>query len=389
MSKSYDPATATAATTTVTSEAGRTARRRSRPPRDATDGAADGATDGAAPPAAATPAANPIAEEMRAHLVAAAAPPTVAPEDFNIEDILTLEALTRRYGPATPAEVNLSLEGANLVKLADDGARFSTRRITRDGARIWGTISGFLDRATPEQRALIPAITDNFMRVAVWSTYHAQELSESRQGIQKDVTTLRVGRTIGSDDLSRRAGGHRDVLYSGLLVLAGKKADLRGRIEQVYSKSSEPARVATSLRDLTRLGREVLADPSPGALHRRQGSLIDENFLAAGEALANEVATLGEVAGALPARPPVLQEELDLWDGRNLAFIEMAIDAFEAGRTLDPSLPRIYPITLRSFFNRKAPATKAEPPATPATPPTPPSTPTTPPTPPTDARHAG
>lgn len=38
---------------------------------------------------------------------------------------------------------------------------------------------------------------------------------------------MRVGRTADSDDLGRRAGGHRDVLYSGLLVLAGKKADLR------------------------------------------------------------------------------------------------------------------------------------------------------------------
>lgn len=385
MSQTHDPAT-TPVTTTVTPQINSTTGRRSRTKRDPTDTVAT-TTAPAAP--ASDPVADPVVEEMRAHAVAAVSPsPAAAAEEFNIEDVLTLTALTRQYGPATPEEVDFALEGADLVKLADDGASVSTRRITRDGARIWGTISGFLDRATPAQRALIPAITRNFLRVAIWSTFHGQELYESRRGVQKDVTTLRVGRTADSDDLRRRASGHRDVLYTGLLVLAGKKPKLRGRIEQVYNKNSQPAQVATSLRDLVKLGREVLADISPGALHRRRDSLIDEDFLVTGEALANEVATLGEVVEALSARPPVLQEELDLWDGRNLAFIEMAMESFEAGRTLDPSLPRIFPIALRSFFSHKAPATKAEPPAGPSNPPTPPS-PSTPLTPPTDARQAG
>jgi hypothetical protein len=381
MIKHDDPATTTPV---ATPQIGRTTGRRSRPPRDASATTPPVATNLAVPPAA-----DPVAEEMRAHAVATVSSPAAAPEDFNIEDILTLAALTQQYGPATLEEVDFALEGADLVKLAADGARFSTRRITREGARIWGTISGFLDRATPAQRALIPAITHNFLRVAIWSTFHGQELDESRQGIQKDVTTVRVGRTADSTDLRRRAGGHRDVLYASLLVLAGKKPNLRGRIEEVYNKNSQPARVAISIRDLTKLGREVLADTSPGALHRRRDSLIDEDFLAAGEVLANEVAALGEVAEALSARPPVLQEELDLWDGRNLAFIKMAIDAFEAGRTLDPSLPRIYPISLRSFFSRRPPTPKAEPPAGPSTPPTPPLTPSTSSPPSTDARQAG
>ena len=408
MSKTHDPAITPVATTatiqtdsttgsTADSTTGRTTSRRSRTKRDPTDAPATATPDAAAlatAPAAAAAAADPVAEEMRAHAVAAVSPSPVAPEDFNIEDVLTLAALTRQYGPATPEEVDLSLEGADLVKLASDGASVSTRRITREGARIWGTISGFLDRATPAQRALIPAITRNFMRVAIWSTFHGQELYESRRGIQKDVTTLRVGRTADTADLRRQAGGHRDVLYTGLLVLAGKKPKLRSRIEEVYNKSSQPAEVATSLRDLAKLGREILADTSPGALHRRQDSLIDEDFLVTGEALANEVATLGEVAEALSVRPPVLQEELDLWDGRNLAFIEMAVDAFEAGRTLDPSLPRIYLLTLRNFFGRRSRPSKDEPSTTPPapTPPTspskPPSSTTTPATPPTDAGQA-
>ncbi|HEX2574602.1 MAG TPA: hypothetical protein VH877_33960 [Polyangia bacterium] len=367
MSTTQNPAPEAPVTATAP-QANPKATRRSRTPREPT-----------AP-------VDPAVEEMRDHVVANAGAPAAAPEEeFDATAVLTLATLTEQYGPATPEEVDLALEGADLVKLASDGASVSTRRITREGARIWGIISGFRARATPAQRALVPAITDNFMRVAIWSTYHAQELYESRQDVQKDITTLRAGRTINSADLRRRASGHRDVLYAGLLVLAGKKPDLRGRIELVYNKNSQPAQVASSLRALVNLGREVLADTSPGALHRRQGSLIDENYLATGEALANDVAALGEVAEALSARPPVLQEELDLWDGRNLAFIEMAVDAFDAARTLDPSMPRIALISLRNFFGRRSRPAKDEPSTTPPAPPCPTSTPATPPT---DARQA-
>jgi hypothetical protein len=329
-------------------------------------------------------AADPVAEAMRAEAVAAVTAPAPEPENFDGKDVLTLEELIARHGPATVAEVDSYLEGATLEQLTDDGTSVSTSRITRDGARIWGTISAFFLRATPAQRAHIPAVTDDFLRVAVWSTYQGQLAFGAFQDASATIAAARTGRNANDEDLRRRGGERRDVLYNGLRILAGQKGELRSQVEQAYRRSMQPRDIATTLRALVKLGREALADTSPAAVQRRRGSLIMAEFLTDSEGLATEVESIGRDAAAVPAPSPVSQADLDLWDGRNLAFLELAIDAFETAHAIDPSVPRLVPISLRSLLGTRRRVDKAaSPPDAPSTPPRPPSTQPSPPKPPT------
>jgi hypothetical protein len=358
MSKTHDHAPA--APVATTSKTGR----RSRPPQGA--------------PAA----ADPVAEAMRTQAVAAVTAPGTDPEEeFDATAVFSIEQLLERHGTATVAEVNAYLEGDTLEKLIAEGASVATPRLTRDGARIWGTVSAFFLRATPAQRAYVPFITDDFLRVAIWSTSQGQVAFAAMKNVSTTIAAVRTGRNTGNDQLRRLGGERRDVLYSGLRGLAGRKGDLRSQVEEVYRGSNRPADIAATLRELVRIGRLVLADASPAIVQRRRGSLITAELLTESEALATQVESSGEEAAAVPVSPPVVQADVDLWDGRNLAFLEVAIDAFETGHAVDPGIPRLIPISLRSWLGRRRSERKAQPaPGTPRpTPPAPTPAPATPP----------
>jgi hypothetical protein len=364
MSKTQEPAPAAKATTTRPSSG-----RRSRAARNS---------------AALPTTADPVAEAMRAQAVAAVTGPPDEPEDFDGKAVLTLEQLIERHGQATVAEADSYLEGATIDQLTSDGTAVSTTRITRDGSRLWGTISAFLLRATPAQRAYIPAITDDFVRIGIWSTYRGQLTFEALENAGVEITSARTGRQASSKDMRRQGGERRDVLYNGLRILVGRKSELLSRIEQVYRRSTQPTEVANSLRALVKIGREALADASPAAVQRRRGSLITAEFLTESETLAADVETSGKEAAAVPEPSPVSQADVDLWDGRNLVFLELAIDAFEAGHAIDPSIPRLVPISLRNILGpRRRASRSASPPSTPSTPQSPtspaPGRPSTPP----------
>ena len=364
MSKTQNPAPE--APVATTSEAGRMTGRRPRTTRARTD------TDTATATATATAApvaVDPVAEEMRAQAVTAVTIKAAAAEDFDGTAVLTLEQLVDRHGQATVEETGFYLEGLTLEQLTSDGAGVATSRLTRDGARIWGTISAFIQRATLAQRALIPTVTDDFLRVAIWSMYQGQLAVQALTNANAQAASARTGREASSRDLRRQGGEQRDVLYTGLLILAGGKRELRSRIEQAYRKSTQPADVATSLRGLVKLGREVLADASPAAVQRRRGSLITAEYLTETDALATDVEISGREAAAVPEPPPMSQADVDLWDGRNLAFLELAINAFAAGHAIDPSIPRPVAISLRSVLGPRRRASRtAPPPSTPSTP---------------------
>lgn len=303
---------------------------------------------------------------------AAEAPATAAPapaadrEDFDPAAIITLEELVAHYGPATIEEVDLYLEGAMLEDLAKEGAKVATERITRDATRIYGIATEFRKRATPEQEDRLPAVTSHFLRVAIWSAYQGQQALAARKAWLTGIKMWRRARAASNKESKRVGAARRDVLHAGLLILAGQKKDTVRRIQKVYRRSTRPTTLATVLRDLVALGREMLEDTSLGARHRRRGSRLTPVFLDECEAYANQVATVGEVAEAVPAQPSVTQGTVDLWDGRNLIFLRQIMTAFEAGRALDPVIPRLTPNSLRGVLSRKPRKSKAPPKKPPA-----------------------
>ena len=83
---------------------------------------------------------------------------------------------------------------------------------------------------------------------------------------------------------------------------------------------------------------------------------------------------VSQVGGPLNRRPgdsgrkagkKVTQGGLDKKDGEAYFLLEAIVDAFEKAHDIDPTLPRLVPISMRRHFGkhaRKAPAAAAEPP---------------------------
>jgi hypothetical protein len=46
----------------------------------------------------------------------------------------------------------------------------------------------------------------------------------------------------------------------------------------------------------------------------------------------------------------VSQDEVDLWDGYSLVLFERIVRIFEAGRAIDPTVPRLMPMALRGWW---------------------------------------
>ena len=46
------------------------------------------------------------------------------------------------------------------------------------------------------------------------------------------------------------------------------------------------------------------------------------------------------------------QGEVDLWDGINLTLYERIVEIFDAARESDPTIPRLTPMALRSYFRQ-------------------------------------
>ncbi len=128
--------------------------------------------------------------------------------------------------------------------------------------------------------------------------------------------------------------------------------------------------IGDSLDALAKIGRGMLKAPSPALEARLAEARLTKGYLDETALLAKDVRAAGEVAGAVASGAAVAQTEVDYWDGINLHFLGTFIDVFEAGNEVDPTIPRLFPISLRTYFvpygTKSAPAEPA--PAAPAAP---------------------
>jgi uncharacterized membrane protein YccC len=157
-------------------------------------------------------------------------------------------------------------------------------------------------------------VTADFLRVAIWCAWQGQQALAARKKARAEVEAERAGRVTIGKMARRLATERRDVLYAGLLMLAGRKGEIRRSIDEAYRRSTRPETLAAVLRALVKLGKEPLKDASPTAQQRRRGSLLTEAFLEESLALARAVEVRGAEAEAVPQPPRVSQADLDLWE---------------------------------------------------------------------------
>lgn len=279
-------------------------------------------------------------------------PATSAPEEEDeTESIYTLPELGARLGAATQAEVDSYTAGMAKADLIQTGAEVATRRIDKDSARLYGIAADFFDKADEDQLDGLLGVSKDMLRVAVWAANEGSHRAEARgKGVQKAGTSKQV-RVDQAASVRDKALARRKALRAGLRALAAGQQSVLGAIEVAYGNIASPKAIGDSLDALVKIGRSMLKDGDASLKARLAGSRLTKAYLDATAELAKDARATGEVANAVAGVTGVSQTEVDYWDGINLYFLSTFVDVFEAGNQVDPTIPRLVPISLRHWFS--------------------------------------
>ncbi|AUX24988.1 uncharacterized protein SOCEGT47_055290 [Sorangium cellulosum] len=313
-----------------------------------------------------------IAPKVKTTAKAKAQPAAPAQDTQDEEEaIYSLDELVERRGEATVEEVRAYVGGVEKADLVREGRAVATSRIDRDAARLYGKADAFLRKATEAQRDALLGLSDDLLRVAIWAARHGSRLAAARDGSKAKAGSAKAAREAAADAARRKGRGVREQLTTALRILSGGEPRLLKKIDGAYGVAPDAGKLATSLAALVKVGRALLADTSAAAEQRRKGTRLDAAKLDEIEALAGEIRKAGDAAAAVTASASVDQTEVDTWDGMNLLLLEMIIDLFDAGHLVDPSVPRLVPISLGRYFSprrtkpekptEEAPATSPQP----------------------------
>jgi hypothetical protein len=298
------------------------------------------------------------------------APPEVPTTTPAIEDdeptAYSLTAQVQAHGAATADEV-FALIDRDRTSLIEDGAQVATARIDTDCARIYGRASDFYKTATPAQRRALRGLSMDIMRVVIWAARQGQTLYEQRRLAESAGAGRQEQRQTQAAALRQQGLITRQQLATLLRQAAGGNEQRLADIVRAYGRISTPEELAQALAELVKLGQKY-AGASDAALKRRAATAgLDAAYLQECAALAGRVADQLKTAEATREAPLVSQADIDLWDGVNLYLLGSVIELFAVGNQIDPTVPRLMPISLRSWFvpSRK-PKTAAPEPTPPA-----------------------
>lgn len=312
---------------------------------------------GVAKPAAKTPAPaarKPVAAKPTAPKQSAAPETGEAAAET---EVYTLNQLATRYGAATEADVTRYVEETPEALLVL-GARVSTDRIDTDCARLYGQAATFFHGASATQRAALFGCSGALLRTAIWAAQRGHTLWAERTASTTASNAEKTNQQNEAQLLRRRGQALRDLWQAGLRAIAAGAPKRLDEITTAYGTAEDNGALADALRRLAALGKRYAKDAKLRAGAAEAG--LDDAMLARTESLAAQIASTGEAATAVRPRSKVAQNEVDRWDGINLTLLRRIMDIFEAGHLVDPSVPRLVPISLQRFFTQSRPK-KVEP----------------------------
>lgn len=271
--------------------------------------------------------------------------------------LYTLSELSTRLGKATEDEVHVYVEGRSKAALIQEGARVGTSRIDTDCARLYGQAADFFDHATPAQRAHVVGVTPKMLRAAVTAAEKGSALAAKRESASNKANADKGART--GDAVSVRASCmlRRKVLKSGLRAVAGGQESLLSAIDLAHGTADTNKNLADALDALVGVGRRMLRGPAGALKERLHESGLTKALLDETVTLAESLRGAGEAADAVTSKGTVSQAEVDYWDGINLMLLGTFLEVFETAHEVDPTIPRLFPIALRSYYSpsRKKP----------------------------------
>ena len=262
----------------------------------------------------------------------------------------TLPGLCKRTaaGPKITAEQVMVYVDASPEQLVALGKEVRTERIDLDSARLYGTAYDFFLAATAEQRAALPGLTKQRLRVSIWAAAQGQAKNRAMIAAEERNAAEQSYRTTDAKQVKEKARGVRDVLHGVLFALAAGQKLRVEELRDACRRSEKPQDLAASLVDLAGLLDRYQSDPDPKLAVRRAEMQLDGSLAQQARALAEQVVVRGSAEKA--PRAATSNADVDLWDGINLHLLDQMVTFFDAGHSLVPTVPRLQPLALRGWF---------------------------------------
>jgi len=277
------------------------------------------------------------------------------------ETSTVLQALQKEVGKPNKKLLADLLAGTTPEALVRVGTTILSGRIVTDGMRIYPEAWAFWTRASPGQKATLRGFSQPLLALGVHKLSELRDLEEQVGEETKDTRTTRVTGEKEAQIVMTRAIALRDQAYTALRETAGSAGALRKTLDEKFGTADTAKNLAGGLDAFAGLLREWLEQKdNPGLTGRLVLASLDDDYAGDLEAAAAKVRATADAGGRRTTNSKATQANLDLEDGINVVILGQIIRAFERAHDLDPTIPRLVPISTRRLFNRKS-AKKAKP----------------------------
>ena len=258
-----------------------------------------------------------------------------------------LASLVGKVDPRLRAALIDALDPTEMVEI---GRRFDTIRIIVDGARLYGTAFDFWKQATPEQKKSLRGFTPPLLTVAVHELLALEQLLSAQRGKASDSASTRAQQESDGRQASTVGIALRDQAYSALRNAVGRDVRRRAQVDAALGTAKDGEALAAGLDGLAAVGAEWLALKDDAIGHRLSVYGVDASLIADLKSASARVQKTVTAALRKPAAGKVTQGQLDVADGVNLTLLDQIVSAFDHAHDIDPTIPRLIPISTRRFF---------------------------------------
>ncbi|WP_434042356.1 MULTISPECIES: hypothetical protein [Sorangium] len=285
-------------------------------------------------------------------------------QDAELEATHALELLAATVGEPPKSSLKAILAGTTDADLVSIGKTILSSRIVTDAARIYRKAWDFYQQATDEQKRRLRGFSKPLLALAVQQALALEKLDRQRATTNASAGVARAGRDKASEAAQSRAIELRDQAYDALRDASGRDEKLRAQVDAAFGTAATGETLAGGLQQTAKLLRRWLKGDDEALAGRLELASLDESYAKELEDAARDLRVAVADATNRPADAKVTQGALDRADGINILIMGQIIRAFDGAHGIDPTIPRLVPISTRRLFNRntKKKAEAAEPP---------------------------
>jgi len=265
-----------------------------------------------------------------------------------------LEALADKVGAPKSGLLDALLARTTDTSLVEAGAEIASSRLVVDCARLYQDAWGWFSTAPMEMQKRVRGVSADLLKVAIHQALDLEKLRQSREGKAAGDGAARAGQVKAASEAFSSGVALRDQAASSMRdAVVGDNAR-REMVDATVGTAKSVDELARGLTGLSGLLDSWLKSNDQVLLAQLVLANLDADYVTELADAASRVRSTAAAAGIRTGTAQATQAELDRADGINILLLGRIIRAFDAANTINPTVPRLVPISTRRLFNRRS-----------------------------------